>query len=311
MSNNNLIENIIDGSSGSSITQADIDKSIQINNERILRPNDGYVSPLYDYTKKDTGYGKAGVSTYFQPLNGLNQSLFLGKIDYSKIWVIHAQSNSRFVNLAIHEDIIANILNKDISKMKDFCLILDPKISYGAIGKFNQIAETGNKISFNGDIIPSTEDANNPTKWVNNNGEVTSEYKNIKNVTYTRGSFVNSSTTSIAIRGDISCDLSNNTSVIVKDDTSKYFVISSIAGGGTFAVLKLFPFYVSRSGTTFDDYGSYFFENNGDAIGKLLEIIYADTEVNNTERTNNQQLEVQSLFAFNNQDILINNLKVG
>ena len=252
------------------------------NNDKILSPTDGIEKPIGDEDKSENGYGKEGNSTYFQPIQGLNQSLFLEKIDYSKIWAIHSKANSTFINLAVHEDIIAQIFNKDVTGINSFSLLLDPLNSNGKLGKYNQQAIEGEKISFNGDIIPSDEDANNPKKWINNDDEVTEEYTNIKNVTYSSGSFVNNGTT-IAFRGDISCDIENGTSTIVQDSSSKYFVIPAKAGGGVFASLKLFIFYVARTQTLMQDYGIYFFEDNADAIGKFLEIIYQAAVENNEE----------------------------
>lgn len=291
-------------------TEKEVNYSISENNDKILSPIDGIEKPIEDEDKSENGYGKQGNSTYFQPIQGLNQSLFLEKIDYSKIWAIHSKVNSTFINLAIHEDIVGQIFNKDVTGINSFSLLLDPLNSKGKLGKYNQQAIEGEKISFNGDFIPSNEDANNPTKWINNDDEVTEEYTNIKNVTYSAGSFVNVGGT-ISVRGDISCDIENSTSTIVQDSSSKYFVIQAKAGGGVFETLKLFPFYIARLKTIVEDYGIYFFEDNADAIGKFLEIIYQAAVENNDELEKQEELKIQSLFAFDNQNILINNLKVG
>ena len=292
------------------ITDEEINFSIAENNDKILSPTTGIQNPIEDEDNSETGYGKDGNSTYFQPLNGLNQSLFLEKIDYSKIWAIHSKIDSVFINLIIHEDIVSQIFNKDFTGLNSFSMLLDPTKSKAKLGKSNQQAAEGTKISLNGDIIPADQDANNPTQWINNDGEITEDYSNIKNVTYSAGSFVNVGGT-IAVRGDVSCDIENGTSTIVQDNNSKYFVIPVKAGGGTFNVLKLFPFYIARLKAIVEDYGIYFFEDNADAIGKFLEIIYQAAVENNEELEKQEELQIQSLFAFDNQNILINNLKVG
>lgn len=280
------------------------------NNDKILSPNDGIEKPIEDEDKSENGYGKDGNSSYFQPNEGLNQSLFLEKIDYSKIWAIHSKIDTVLINLIIHEDIVSQIFDKDVTGLNSFCMLLDPTKSKAKLGKSNQQAAVGTKISFNGDIIPSSEDANNPTKWIDNDGEVTEDYSNIKNVTYSAGSFVNVRGT-IAVRGDVSCDIENGTSTIVQDNNSKYFIITVKAGGGTFNVIKLFPFYIARLKNIVEDYGIYFFEDNADAIGKFLEIIYEAAVKNNEELEKQEEIKIQSLFAFDNQNILIDNLKVG
>ena len=257
----------------------EISAIVAANNDEIINPQDGDIFQLVD-SQKTSGYGNASNQlTYFQPNDGEQSTLLDTKLDYGRSFAVHSEVNSTNLNMLLHESLVAEIYNKDVSGIPKLIMLFDTTNARGCFSKVNQLPPAGAIWNWNGQAIPDTNDPNelNPTEWVAPDGTVTTDWDNLGNVvaraTYSTGALANRGSALLA-RGDVVCDNTANTSYITYDTNSDWFVMPIRAGGGTFNDMKVFQFFMSRKYKHMDDWDSYRFDLGADCIGTLLKIAY-------------------------------------
>lgn len=269
---------------------------IEVNNDEIITPNPGSQFQLVDSTKSG-GYGKNNSVTYFQPQEGTQSSFLLSKLDYGSAWAIHESVDSVKLNLILHESLVEQIYGRDLTGVNELTMLFTGD-ARGRLGKSNQTADQQFIINWNGELIPATNDANeiNPSEWVASDDSVTETWSNsVKTVCYSNGMLANRGSAMLR-RGDVVYTNSNaladaplvetpkystpavsdsgESSHLVFDNSSEFFVMPIIAGGGTFNVMKLFQFFMGRKRQEETEWGSITFDKSSDCIGTILKIAY-------------------------------------
>ena len=277
-------------------TNEDVKSIVESNNDEIITPNPGSQFQLVDATKSG-GYGKNNSVTYFQPQEGAQSSFLLSKLDYGSAWAIHESVDSVKLNLILHESLVEQIYGRDLTGVNELTMLFTGD-ARGRLGKANQTADQQFIINWNGDLIPATNDANeiNPSEWVASDDSVTETWSNsVKTVCYSNGMLANRGSAMLR-RGDVVYTNSNaltdaplvetpkystpaltdsgESSHLVFDNSSEFFVMPIIAGGGTFNVMKLFQFFMGRKRQEETEWGSITFDKSSDCIGTILKIAY-------------------------------------
>lgn len=291
-------ERIDDGTSGY-VMEDDLTYAIEENNDEIITPSKGDQFQLID-SEKSTSYGNSNKQvTYFAPSVGTQSSMLLTHLGYGKAWAIHEQVNSTKLIMILHESLVAEIYNKDLTGVNELTMLFTGD-SRGRLGKANQTADPQFAINWNGELIPATENANelNPTQWIAPDDSVTETWSNsVKSVCYSTGVLANRGSAMLK-RGDVvyskpesvthtnealkeqprhlsnSLADSGETATITYDNSSEFFVMPIFAGGGTFNVMKVFQLFMSRKYQSIDEWGSFRFEQSSDCIGTILKIAY-------------------------------------
>ena len=294
-----------------------VTESIEENNDEIITPNKGDQFQIID-SEKSSSYGNASKKvTYFQPAIGTQSAMLLSNLDYGKAFAIHEEVNSTKLIMILHESLVAEIYNRDLTDVNELTMLFTGD-SRGRLSKANQTADAQFAINWNGELIPATEDANelNPTMWVAQDDSVTETWStSVKSVCYSsgvlanrgsamlkRGDVIYSKPESLAESGEpltenprsLSATLSDSgeTATITYDNSSEFFVMPIVAGGGTFNVMKVFQLFMSRKYQTMNEWGSFKFDESSDCIGTILKIAYdaAIAEEEKQEQAENDNL---------------------
>jgi len=307
----------------------------RVNNDEILTPSKGTAFQLRDQ-EKTASYGNASKTvTYFQPNQGTQASLLLTKLDYGKAFALHEQVNSTKLNMILHESLVEQIYGRDLTGVNEVTMLFTGD-ARGRLGKSNQTADPQFAINWNGDLIPATNDPNelNPSEWVAPDDSVTETWStSVKGVCYSAGALANRGSTALR-RGDVvytkttteelgESELLENpipigqnlltdsveSSQIVYDANSEFFVMPIIAGGGTFNVIKIFQLFMGRKYQTVEDWGSLTFEKSSDCIGTILKIAY-DAAIAEEEKEEEEQQDAL-LAGIALGKIYAKNVKIG
>ena len=295
-------------------TNEDVKSIVESNNDEIITPNPGSQFQLIDSTKSG-GYGKNNSVTYFQPQEGTQSSFLLSKLDYGSAWAIHESVDSVKLNLILHESLVEQIYGRDLTGVNELTMLFTGD-ARGRLGKANQTADQQFIINWNGELIPANNSANeiNPSEWVASDDSVTETWSNsVKTVCYSNGMLANRGSAMLR-RGDVVYTNSNaltdvplvetpkystpavsdsgESSHLVFDNSSEFFVMPIIAGGGTFNVMKLFQLFMSRKSQYVEEWGSLKFDQSSDCIGTILKIAYdaAIAEEEKEEQAQNDQI---------------------
>ena len=307
----------------------------RINNDEILTPNKGTEFQLTD-SNKTVSYGNASKKvTYFQPNEGTQSALLLSHLDYGLAFAIHEQVNSTKLNMILHESLVEQIYGRDLTGVNEVTMLFTGD-ARGRLAKANQTADPQFNINWNGDLIPGANDPNelNPSEWVAPDDSVTETWStSVKGVCYSSGALANRGSTALR-RGDViytkttteelgEGELLENpipigppvltdsveSSQIVYDANSEFFVMPIIAGGGTFNVIKLFQLFMGRKYQTVTDWGSLTFDQSSDCIGTILKIAY-DAAIAEEEREETEQQDAL-LAGIASGKIYAKNVKIG
>ena len=295
------------------VSNSDMTSAIEENNDEIITPNRGEQFQLTD-SSKTASYGNANKQvTYFAPNIGTQSDFLLTKLDYGKVFAIHEQINTTKLIMFIHESLVAEIYNRDLTGVNELTMLFTGN-SRGRLGKANQTSATQFAINWNGELIPATDDPNqlNPEHWVSTDDSVTENWSNnVKSVCYSSGILANRGSAMLK-RGDViyskpdsvthdDSELleipkynnvlgdSGETATITYNNDSEFFVMPIIAGGGTFNVMKLFQLFMGRKTQYVEEWGSLKFDQSSDCIGTILKIAYdaAIAEEEKEEQTQN------------------------
>lgn len=293
-----------------------ISLAIEENNDEIITPKKGEQFQLID-SSKTSSYGNSNKQvTYFSPNVGAQSEILLSKLEYGKVFAIHEEVNSTKLIMIIHESLVAEIYNRDLTGVNELTMLFTSN-SRGRLGKANQQADEQFSINWNGELIPANNNPNeiNPNNWVAPDDSVTEEWSNnVKSVCYSNGILSNRGS-SMLKRGDViyskpdsldtsielletpkkiinSLEDSKEKATITYNDNSKFFVMPIVAGGGTFNVTKIFQLFMGRNSQYVEDWGSLKFDQSSDCIGTILKIAYdaAIAEEEKEEQTKNDQL---------------------
>ena len=305
-----------DGTSGY-VLESDLNYAIEENNDEIITPNKGEQFQIID-SEKASSYGNASKKvTYFQPAVGTQSAMLLSNLDYGKAFAIHEQVNSNKLIMILHESLVAEIYNRDLTGVNELTMLFTGD-SRGRLSKANQTADAQFAINWNGELIPATESANelNPSQWIAQDGSVTETWStSVKSVCYSSGVLANRGSAMLK-RGDViyskpesladsnetltenprslsqTLSDSGETATITHDNDSEFFVMPIIAGGGTFSVMKVFQLFMSRKYQTVNEWGSFKFDESSDCIGTILKIAYdaAIAEEEKQEQAENDNL---------------------
>ena len=297
-----------------------VTESIEENNDEIITPNKGEQFQIID-SEKSSSYGNASKKvTYFQPAVGTQSAMLLSNLDYGKAFAIHEQVNSTKLIMILHESLVAEIYNRDLTDVNELTMLFTGD-SRGRLSKANQTADAQFAINWNGELIPATEDANelNPTMWVAQDDSVTENWStSVKSVCYSSGVLANRGSAMLK-RGDViyskpesladsnepltenprslsqTLSDSGETATITYDNDSEFFVMPIIAGGGTFSVMKVFQLFMSRKYQTVNEWGSFKFDESSDCIGTILKIAY-DAAIAEEEKQEQGESIQKALF---------------
>lgn len=267
--------------------------AIEENNDEIITPVDGEDFLLID-PDKSSGYGKDGKVTYFAPTVGTQSGTLLANLDYGKVFALHEDINSNKMIMIIHESLVSEIYGRDLTGVNDLTMLFTGN-ARGRLGKSNQTSGQQFCINWNGALIPKDNDANeeNPSQWVSPDDSVTETWSTaVKSVCYSSGVLANRGSARL-VRGDINYTKDPvESSSIVYDNNSEFFVMPIFCGGGTFNVIKIFQLFMERKTQYVEDWGSKRFDKSSDCIGTILKIAYdaAIAEEEREEMEKNDQL---------------------